>query len=477
MTSDDRNPYAAAGGGEADPWWSRPTDPGPPGAPQPTATEAVHPDAGQASPWGPGGAGTGWAPDGGAPSGSSGETTTQARPEPSPWGAPVDTLGRDPGGRPANRAGLRLAAVALAAGLVGGGVGAYAGVHAANTGTSRSSVHDSAASLGTGGGATPVDSSPTSVTSIVDKVKDSVVSIDVATARERGTGSGVIIRGDGYILTNNHVAAPGGTGTLSVSLANGRKVSGKIVGTDTATDLAVVKIDGVDGLKPATLGRSSSLVVGDQVIAFGSPLGLVGTVTSGIISALNRTVQVPADNGGGSVPLLNAIQTDAAINPGNSGGPLVDSQGQVIGINSAIASLGGSDPFGSGSAQSGSIGLGFAIPIDEARSVAEELIRTGKATHPYIGVRAQTVDEDAAKQIQGGQPGAQVRDLVAGGPSDKAGIKSGDLITKVDDDAVKSVDELILAVRKHRVGDPVTVTYIRDGKTQTAKVVLTDNGS
>src|SRR5664279_1044162 len=175
MTSDDRNPYAAAGGGEADPWWSRPTDPGPPVAPQPTATEAVYPDAGQASPWGPSGAGTGWAPDGGAPSGSSGETTTQTRPEPSPWGAPVDTLGRDPGGRPANRAGLRLAVVALAAGLVGGGVGAYDGVHAANTGTSRSSVHDSAASLGTGGGATPVDSSPTSVTSIVDKVKDSVV--------------------------------------------------------------------------------------------------------------------------------------------------------------------------------------------------------------------------------------------------------------------------------------------------------------
>lgn len=468
MTSDEGNAAVPAGRvAEETPWWSRPA-----GSFAPPAADG----AAGAQTASPPGAST---PSAYPPPSYSPTAEQPTAVHPLPWavdppaGATPDTLGRDPR-RGRASTGLRLGAVALAAALLGGGIGAFAGVQAADRSrSSGSALHDSSASLGTGGNSTPVDTSPTAVTSIVDKVKDSVVSIAVSSTREQGTGSGVIIRADGYLLTNNHVAAPGVTGQLNVTLASGRKVPGKIVGTDPATDLAVVKIDGVDGLKPATLGRSSSLVVGDQVVAFGSPLGLVGTVTSGIVSALNRTVQVPGDSGQGSVPLINAIQTDAAINPGNSGGPLVDSQSQVIGINSAIASLGTSAPLGGG--QSGSIGLGFAIPIDEARSVAEELIRTGKATHPYIGVRAQTIDEDAAKSIPGGQPGAQIRDLVPGGPSDKAGLKPGDLITKIDNDPVSSVDDLIVSIRKHQVGDPVTVTYIRDGKTATAKAVLSDN--
>jgi putative serine protease PepD len=226
----------------------------------------------------------------------------------------------------------------------------------------------------------------------------------------------------------------------------------------------VLRVQTSASLPAATLGSSGSLVVGDSVIAIGSPLGLSGTVTTGIISALNRTVRVPSEDGV-SRPLLNAIQTDAAINPGNSGGALVNAEGEVIGINSAIATLGGGGPLGG--EQGGSIGVGFAIPVDEARSVAEEIIRTGKATHPSIGVSATTVSD-------GGREGALVRDLTAGGAAARAGLQPNDLITKVDDEEVSSVDELVLNLRRHRVGDEVTLTYERGGRTRTVDVTLQD---
>jgi putative serine protease PepD len=226
----------------------------------------------------------------------------------------------------------------------------------------------------------------------------------------------------------------------------------------------VLKVESDEPLPAATLGQSRNLVVGDPVIAIGSPLGLSGTVTAGIISALNRTVDVPSE-GGARNPLFNAVQTDAAINPGNSGGALVNARGEVIGINTAIATLGGGGPFGERTG--GSIGVGFAIPVDEAKSVAEEIIRTGRATHPSIGVSATTVAGSDRK-------GALVRDVMPDGGAARAGLQPGDLIVEVDGEEVTSVDELILAIRSNRIGDTVTVTYVRNGERRTADVELQD---
>jgi putative serine protease PepD len=332
-------------------------------------------------------------------------------------------------------------------------------------------VSDKSSDLSSGpplatGSPTPVDKNPKSVASIAAKLLPSVVTLNVAGSTERGTGSGVVIRTDGYILTNNHVVevAAGAGGTITADFYKGRQgVAARIVGRDPKTDLAVVRVD-LKNLPAATLGQSSSLVVGDPVVALGAPLGLSSTVTSGIISALDRNVEVPDENGGSTGLLIGAIQTDAAINPGNSGGPLVDDQAQVIGINSAIASAGSSST-------SGNIGVGFAIPIDYARSIADEIIRTGKATHPYVGVTAQPADATGANK------GALVVSVVAGGPADKAGIKAGDVITKVDSKEIDDVDALVAATRLHNVGDVVTLTYTRDGKTHTVKVTLQESRS
>ncbi|MCW2620610.1 MAG: htrA1, partial [Frankiales bacterium] len=314
------------------------------------------------------------------------------------------------------------------------------------------------------------DRAPTSVAGIAAQVLQSTVSIRVERSDgSGGSGSGVVLRADGYVLTNNHVVEDGATGatiTVTVNGQEGAPLPAEIVGLDPETDLAVIKVKG-PALRPATLGTSSDLVVGDPVIAIGSPLGLNGTVTTGIISALNRTVNVPADNGRPATPLLNAIQTDAAINPGNSGGALVDLRGAVIGINSAIATLGGT-----GTESSGSIGVGFSIPVDEAKSVAEEIISTGKATHPAIGVEAGN-----QSTANGGKQGARITRVVAGGPAAAAGLQVGDVVTKVGDTEVGSVDELIVALRESKVGDTVTITYTRDGQDRTAEVLLADKAA
>jgi putative serine protease PepD len=306
------------------------------------------------------------------------------------------------------------------------------------------------------------------VAGIAAAVMRSTVSIAVQGGGARGTGSGVVIRSDGYILTNNHVvASAAGGGQINVTFDDGATtVPARIVGLDPVTDLAVLRVDTDRELQAATLGRSRDLVVGDPVIAIGSPLGLSGTVTTGIVSALNRTVDVPSQDGQGRNPLFNAIQTDAAINPGNSGGALVNASGEVIGINSAIATLGGGLFGGEGG---GSIGVGFAIPIDEARSVAEEIIQTGRATHPAIGVSALTVSGESADRA-----GARVQELTTGGAAERAGLQPGDLIVELDGDEVTSVDELILAIRKNKVGDTVRVTYVREGQTRSADVTLQD---
>ncbi|MDT7572709.1 MAG: putative serine protease PepD [Actinomycetota bacterium] len=447
------------------PWWSR-ADTDQWGAPADTASTAPY---GETTAYGN-------QPYGSAPYGATTHTTPYAgTTTPAPlwsapaptgapaWGYPTDTIG-GPAPAPApKRAGL-LAAVgtSLAVALIAGGTAGYVAGRQADDGT----LTDPSASLGTGSStSSSLNRAPESVAGIAARVLQSVVSVSVKSPSGSGTGSGVVIRSDGYILTNNHVVdAADPTVTVSFNGADNVDVPARIVGRDPDTDLAVIKVLTNKKVVPAALGQSRSLVVGDPVIAIGSPLGLAGTVTTGIVSALNRTVNVPGENGG-RTPLFNAIQTDAAINPGNSGGALVDAKGQVIGINSAIATLGSGGFSGD---QSGSIGVGFAIPIDEARSVAEELIRTGTATHPAVGVRALT-------STSKGQTGALVQEVLAGGAAAQAGLQAGDLITAIDKTQVESVDELIVAIRQHKVGQTVTVTYYRDGAKQTATVTLQDN--
>ena len=280
-----------------------------------------------------------------------------------------------------------------------------------------------------------------SIAATAAAVTPSVVSIAFSSASGAGTGSGFIIDSRGFILTNNHVVegAVGG-GSLTVDLPDGRSFDAAIVGRNSAYDLAVIKIDATN-LPALQLGNSDGLVVGDTVIAIGAPLGLTGTVTTGIISALNRPVTA---GGSGETSFINAVQTDAAINPGNSGGPLVNAEGRVIGVNSAIATMSSSM-----SGQSGSIGLGFAIPINQAKRIAEELIATGKSTNPILGVQID---------MQSSVRGAVVTDVTAEGPADKAGLMSGAVVSKVDDRVVLNGTELIVAIRSHKPGDEVVLT-------------------
>lgn len=305
-----------------------------------------------------------------------------------------------------------------------------------------------------------IERAPDSVAGIAQRVLPSVVSISTQTMSGSATGSGFVIESAGYILTNNHVVdGAAGSNAITVTLNSGRTYDASIVGTDAAYDLAVLKIS-ASNLPALQFGDSDKIQVGDSVIAVGSPLGLSGTVTSGIISAKNRAVSAGGSSGESS--FINALQTDAAINPGNSGGPLVDATGAVIGVNSAIASLGSSI-----TGQSGSIGLGFAIPINQARKTANQLIKTGKATYPIIGI---SLDLNYA------QGGAKITDsptgIHAGGPAAAAGLKAGDVITKFDGKTINGPDELIVAVRAKNVGDRVTLTYIRDGKAHTVSLTL-----
>jgi putative serine protease PepD len=287
-----------------------------------------------------------------------------------------------------------------------------------------------------------------------------VVAISVHTSTIDGIGSGVVIDKTGYILTNNHVVSAAATdnGALTVTFSNEQTASAKIVGRDPTTDLAVIKVE-TSSLTVATLGDSSKLAVGDPVVAIGSPLGLVGTVTSGIVSALDRPVHVSGDESDTNA-VIDAIQTDAAINPGNSGGPLVDAQGAVIGINSAIATL----PSTTGD-QNGSIGLGFAIPINSARDIAQQLIKTGKAVHASIGLNTRSVTD-------GTRQGAYIAQVVPGGPGDKAGLKAGDVITLADAALVTSGDELSVIVARHQPGDTISVRYFRGAIESTVSITL-----
>ncbi len=341
--------------------------------------------------------------------------------------------------------------VAIAMALIAGIVGSVAGRTSATLESKTNLVTTKSV----------IERKPDSIAGIAARVSPSVVSIEVRNGNNGGTGSGFFLDSVGHILTNNHVisiAAINGA-SITVKLANGKTYDAKLIGRDVSYDLAVIKIAVTDA--PALqLGNSDEVQVGDGVIAIGSPLGLTGTVTSGIISAKNR----PVTSGGGTSEssFINAIQTDAAINPGNSGGPLVDLSGAVIGINSAIATT--SSGFGG---QSGSIGLGFAIPINQARKTADQLIKNGSSTYPIMGVSLDTRFTGTGAKIPN-----EVGAVSAGGPAEGAGIKPGDVIIEIDGKAIATADEAIVSVRSHSVGEKIKVKFQRDGVTKEVSLKL-----
>ncbi|MCX4097082.1 S1C family serine protease [Nocardia sp. alder85J] len=356
------------------------------------------------------------------------------------------------------RAGLLAGALALA--LVSGGVGGAVGTLATRDGHSSAGVSTNALDVPPpkGGGVTNAPSG--TIPAVAQKVLPSVVMIRVSSNKAEGEGSGVILSSDGMILTNNHVASGAGANAkMDVQFSDGTSAAATVVGVDPVSDLAVIKVSGKSGLTPIELGTSKDLQVGQSVVAIGSPLGLAGTVTTGIVSALNRPVSTSGESGGQGT-VISAVQTDAPINPGNSGGALVDLSGKLIGINTAIATL-GAGGVDSGGAQSGSIGLGFAIPVDQARRVADQLSRTGHATYAQVGMSVRAIDDTN---------GARILDITPDGPAAKAGIPGGVIVTKVDDQIIDSGNALIAAVRSHQPGDKVKVTYT-DGNGQNPKTV------
>ncbi|MEV0039055.1 trypsin-like peptidase domain-containing protein [Streptomyces sp. NPDC050804] len=402
------------------------------------------------------------------------QQTQHQQPQPSQWVQydPWSTAAPAPGQQPLThhgeprrtkrrRAGVAGTVLLAFAGCVlGGAVGAYIERNGGFT-----SVELPQTDRESGGRA------PDSVAGIAASALPSVVTLHVSGSDEQGTGTGFVLDRQGHILTNNHVVQPAGSsGEISVTFSGGQTAKAELVGKDSGYDLAVVKVTGVSGLKPLPLGNSDNVRVGDPVVAIGAPFDLSNTVTSGIISAKERPITAGGESGDGSdVSYVDALQTDAPINPGNSGGPLVDTQARVIGINSAIrAADSGAGPDGG---QSGSIGLGFAIPINQGKRVAEELINTGKATHPVIGV---SLDMEYAGD--GARVGTKAADggpaVTSGGPGAKAGIEAGDVITEVDGRRVHSGEELIVKIRAHRPGDRLELTLLRGGRERTLVVVL-----
>jgi putative serine protease PepD len=394
------------------------------------------------------------------------------------------------------RGGMVVAAIAAAA-LVGGVSGA--GVTLLATGQNNAS---GATNTSTPQNITVNDpKNVNSVTAVALKAAASVVTIQVSSSSAGGTGSGVVLSKDGYVLTNAHVVTLEGAAanpTVKVETSNGKLFDAKIIGTDSIADLAVIKVDGVTDLTPADFADSSKLNVGDSAIAIGAPLGLAGTVTDGIISALNRSITVQSsavpdtttqdqtpNNGetpfnfwqfdtpqsgtpqaSSSTISLAVIQTDAAINPGNSGGALLNSDGKVIGINCAIASAGSST-----GSQSGSIGVGFAIPANLAKRIASELINNGKATHGLLGATISDVTSDTA-QPSSNIVGASVQSVVSGGAADSAGIKKGDVITSFNGVQITGATDLTAQVRYLAAGATAQLTYLRDSKSATVTVTL-----
>ncbi|MEU2668594.1 trypsin-like peptidase domain-containing protein [Streptomyces sp. NPDC007164] len=376
------------------------------------------------------------------------------------WGAPPQPYAPE-GPRRRGMGGL-VAAVAAAA-LIAGGIGGALGYWAADRNGSGSTTVSASAN--------PQDlkRDPGTVAGVASRALPSVVTIDAQGGDgEGGTGTGFVYDKEGHILTNNHVVASAAdSGQLTVTFSNGKKYGAEVVGRAKGYDVAVLKLKNPpSGLAPLSLGNSDQVAVGDSTIAIGAPFGLSNTVTTGIISAKNRPV-ASGDGSSGSNSYMSALQTDASINPGNSGGPLLDARGAVIGINSAIQSTGSSV----GQTQAGSIGLGFAIPINQATNVAQQLIKTGKPVYPVIGATV-AMDEKTGGAVIPDQGVGGTTAVSKDGPADRAGLKPGDVITKFNDTAIDSGPTLIGEIWTHKPGDRVTLTYTRDGRTATAEVTL-----
>ena len=338
-----------------------------------------------------------------------------------------------------------LAATGVAGGLIGAAIASPASPGHAGTGTAA---------------ACPV-------TPVASQVLPSVVTISAAGPSGDGLGSGEIIRPGGYILTNNHVIAEAAHGGMvEILFSDGTTVPATIVGRDALTDLAVLKVQAGQHLKAIAMGSSESVRVGEPVVAMGAPLGLPGTVTSGIVSALDRTVQVPAENDSSAL-LVSAVQTDAAINPGNSGGALVNCAGELIGIPTAGAKV----PGPSGGSSAGNVGVGFAIPVDVARTISDQIIAHGRAVHAFFGLQTTPIPEAAAAQA--GVPGGlYVAGVVAGGPAERAGLRQGDVLTSVEGKPSVSNVRLQELTLTRKPGDRIPVDYLRDGRPSSTTITL-----
>ncbi|MFI8089013.1 S1C family serine protease [Streptomyces sp. NPDC086080] len=424
--------------------------------------------------YGPQGAQAGPPAGTGAPSPSAPDASWPPPPPPSTPSYGDGGAGRGAGGwgssyqppAPKNGGGRgRTVAAVLVAALVAGGLGGGLGYTLARENDSSGST---TVSSSTSGGNVKRD--PGTVASVAAKALPSTVTIEAeSSSGEGGTGTGFVFDTQGHIVTNNHVVADAvDGGKVSATFPNGKKYDAEVVGHAQGYDVAVIKLnDAPSDLKPLTLGNSDDVAVGDSTIAIGAPFGLSNTVTTGIISAKNRPV-ASSDGAGSQASYMSALQTDASINPGNSGGPLLDAQGNVIGINSAIQSTSNG---GFGTGQAGSIGLGFAIPINQAKYVAQELIRTGKPVYAKIGASVSLEDTTGGAKIT--EQGAGGSDPVdPGGPADKAGLRPGDVITKLDDRVIDSGPTLIGEIWTHKPGDKVTITYERGGKERTTELTL-----
>ncbi|MFI6481957.1 S1C family serine protease [Nonomuraea sp. NPDC050663] len=378
--------------------------------------------------------------------------TTPLASLPGPHGEPFAAAPAVPKQRRAFTAGQKVVAgLALAAMAIGGG--------AAGAAIATAAADERPAAV-----SSPVfkqAGSSLTVADVAQNVQPSVVTIQGQT----GEGSGVVLSADGLILTNNHVVEGAGSTTMTVKFSDGKTAKATVVGTDPSTDIAVIKASDVSGLTPATLGDSDQLRVGDPVLAIGSPLGLEGSVSSGIVSALDRTLTVGGEQQqspwgrqqqqNSATTIGGAIQTDAAINSGNSGGALVNAAGQVIGVNTAIATAG----------SNGNIGVGFAIPINTAKQVSDQLISSGKVSHAFLGV--------GVADATGGTAGALVSQVTPGSPAEKAGLKQGDIITKIGETSVDDGATVVGAVRGLKPGDVVKITYVRNGQPSEVDVTLT----
>jgi putative serine protease PepD len=376
-------------------------------------------------------------------------------PQPAPYGYPPAAPAQSSRGRLPGWAWPVITALALVTGLLGGVLG---GVAVSSSLGGDDTV--AAPPVSTDNGAAPLKADNGSIAAVAQRLLPSTVQVQAnggadGSAGGGATGSGFVLDRADHVITNNHVVADAtGAGELKVVDQNGHKHAAKIVGRSPVYDLAVLDVSGASGLRPAAIGSSSRLRVGDTVIAIGSPLGLSSTVTSGIVSATDRPVTT-GDSSQSSY--INALQTDAAINPGNSGGPLVNLRGQVVGVNSAIATTGGAI------GQSGNIGVGFAIPIEQVRITAGQILATGQARYPVIGANVDT---------RAGSSGAQVVGVPSGSPAADGGLRKGDVVTQVDGKPITDGISLIVAIRSHRPGETITVVVRRDGHDKPLRLTL-----